>query len=85
MTAQYYKRSRYDVIQRFNKDWSITDWYYFETDKQNYAIKQIQVCYDGKVYKHDKNNLQDSNGGLAEGALEIAGYTAITKEEFYEL
>ena len=74
-----------EIIQRFNKDWSDIDWYYFEVDETNYAVKQIQQTYEGKVFKYDEINLEDENGGLAEGALLIEEYTAITKEEFYEL
>lgn len=82
---KYFKRSYGQVIQRFNKDWSAVDWYYFEVDETNYAEKQIQKTYEGKVFKHDTNNLDDEFGGLAEGELEISEYEAITKEEFYNL
>ncbi len=82
---KYYKRSHTEVIQRFNKDWSACDWYYFEVDEYNYAEKQIQQRYNGLVYKHDMQNLNDAFGGLAEGALWIDEYTEIIKEEFYEL
>jgi hypothetical protein len=82
---KYYKRSYGEVITRFNKDWSAVDWYYFEVDENYYTTKQIQKTYEGKVFKHDSNNLQNENGVLAEGALVIEEYTAITKDEFYEL
>jgi hypothetical protein len=74
-----------ETIQRFNKDWEAWDWYFFEVDENNYATKQIQQTYNGKVFKHDLQNLQDVNGGLAEGTLEIKEYTQIEKEEFDKL
>lgn len=49
---KYYKKSHEAIIKRFNKDWSAIDWYYFEVDETNYAEKQIQINYEGKVYKH---------------------------------
>jgi hypothetical protein len=82
---RYCKRLHAETIQRFNKDWEAWDWYYFEVDANNYATKQIQKCYDGKVFKHDSNNLQDVFGGLAEGALYITEYTQIEKIEFDNL
>lgn len=82
---KYYKRIHSEIIQRFNKDWSAWDWYYFEVGEDNYAVKQIQRTYEGKVFKYDEQNLQDANGGLVEGSLEIVNYTEINKNEFYEL
>jgi hypothetical protein len=82
---RYYKRSYEEIIQRFNKDWSAIDWYYFEVGEDNYATKQIQITYEGKVYKHDEENLQDEYGGLADVALEIEEYTPIDKDEFFAL
>jgi hypothetical protein len=82
---KYFKKLYAETIQRFNKDWSAWDWYYFEVDDDAYATKQIQKCYNGKVFKHDENNLQDENGGLAEGKLEINEYTEIDKTAFDEL
>jgi hypothetical protein len=82
---RYFKRLHAETIQWFNKDWEAWDWYYFEVDANNYATKQIQKCYDGKVFKHDSNNLQDEFGGLAEGALDITEYTQIEKIEFDNL
>jgi hypothetical protein len=84
---RYFKRYFHDVITRFNKDWSMTDCYYFEVGADNYAIKQIQRRYDGYVFKHDESNLDDSNGGLAEGALMLdePEYLLIEKNEFYAM
>jgi hypothetical protein len=82
---RYYKRSYEEIIQRFNKEWSAIDWYYFEVGEYNCATKQIQITYEGKVYKHDEENLQDENGGLAEGELELEEYTPIDKDEFFAL
>jgi hypothetical protein len=84
---KYYKRIYSEVIQRFHKDWTAVDTYYFEVDENNYAIKQIVKQYDGKVFKYDEQHLQDENGGLAEGALDLqeVQYEKIEKEEFYEL
>lgn len=82
---KYFKKIHSEIIQRFNKDWSAIDWYYFEVDETNYAEKQIHITYEGKVFKHDTTNLDDEFGGLAEGDLEIEAYTEIVKEDFYEL
>jgi hypothetical protein len=82
---RYFKRMYAETIQRFNKDWDAWDWYYFEVGDDNYATKQIQKCYDGKIFKYDENYIEDENGGLAEGALEIKEYTQIVKEEFDKL
>jgi hypothetical protein len=82
---KYYKRMYSEQIQRFNKDWSARDWYYFEIDENYYAVKQIQRTYEGKIFKHDENNMQDEFGGLAEGVLDIECYTEISNEEFYAI
>jgi hypothetical protein len=84
MKQKYYKRYWSEVIIRFNKDWSATDCYYFAVSDDNYAVQQIKITDEGKVYKHDQNNLQDVNGGLAEGSLELDDeqYIALTKAEF---
>jgi hypothetical protein len=84
---KYYKRIHGEIIQRFNKDWSACDTYYFEVDEDDYAIKQIVKTYEGKYYKYSSENLQDENGGLAEGGLDLKEeqYEKITKEEFYKL
>jgi hypothetical protein len=82
---KYFKKSCNQTIIRFNREWSAINWYYFETDKNNYVAKQIQLTYDGKVFKHDTNNLQAKNGGLAEAALEIEEYISIEKEDFFEI
>jgi hypothetical protein len=84
---RYFKRIYSEVITRFNKDWSAVDTYYFEIGEYNYATKQIVKDYEGKVFKYDNNNLQDENGGLAEGALELQEeqYEKITREEFYKI
>ena len=82
---KYFKKMDAEIIQRFNKDWSAIDWYYFEVDETNCAEKQIQITHEGKVFKHDTTNLDDEFGRLAEGVLEISKYTAITKDEFYNL
>jgi hypothetical protein len=82
---RYYKRLHEETIQRFNKDWTAIDWYYFEVGEDNYATKQIQITYEGKVFKYDEINIEDANGGLAEGALNIEEYAAIEKDEFFEL
>jgi hypothetical protein len=84
---KFYKRIHSEVITRFNKDWSAVDTYFFEIDQNNYAEKQIVKDYEGKVFKYDKNNLQDENGGLAEGELDLQDeqYEQITKEAFYAL
>ncbi len=83
--TSFYKRSFNKIIQRFNKDWSAIDWYFFEVGIDNYAIKQIQITYEGKVFKYDEINIEDENGGLAEGPLIIGEYIEITKEEFYTI
>jgi hypothetical protein len=82
---RYYKRNYEEIIQRFNKDWSAIDWYYFEVGEDNYAPKQIQITYENKVFKYDETNIEDDNGGLAEGALKIEEYTPIEKDEFFAL
>jgi hypothetical protein len=84
---RYFKRIYSEVITRFNKDWSAVDAYYFEVNETNYVEKQIVKNYEGKVFKYDNNNLQDENGGLAEGALDLQEeqYEQITKEAFYAL
>lgn len=82
---KYYKIVHSEIIQRFNKDWNATDSCFFEVDENNYPTKKIQKTFEGKIYKHDKNNFQDQNGGLAEGALNIDEYTEIATTEFYEL
>jgi hypothetical protein len=84
---RYFKRIYSDVITRFNKDWSTVDTYYFEVNEANYVEKQIVKNYVGKVFKYDNINLQDENGGLAEGALDLEEeqYEQITKEAFYAL
>jgi hypothetical protein len=79
---RYYKRSFEEVIKRFNKKWTAIDWYYFEVGVDDYPTKQIQVRYDGNVFKYDEDYLESYNGGLAEGALNIEEYTVIEKEEF---
>jgi hypothetical protein len=83
----YFKRIYSEVITRFNKDWSTVDTYYFEVNEKNYAEKQIVRNYEGKVFKYDNNNLQDENGSLAEGSLNLQDeqYEQITKEAFYAL
>jgi hypothetical protein len=84
---RYFKRIYSEVITRFNKDWSKVDTYYFEVNETEYVEKQIVRNYEGKVFKYDNNNLQDENGGLAEGALDLQEeqYEQITKEAFYAL
>jgi hypothetical protein len=82
---KYFKRLHSEIIQRFNKDWSAWDWYYFEVGEDNYAVKQIVRNYVGKVFKYDEQYLEDENGGLTEGALLVEEYETITKEEFYAL
>jgi hypothetical protein len=84
---KYCKRRHSEIIQRFNKDWSAWDTYYFEVGEDDYAIKQIVRTYEGKYYKYSLENLQDENGGLVEGALDLKEeqYEKITKEEFYKL
>jgi hypothetical protein len=82
---RYYKKSYNEIITRFNKDWTAVDWYYFEVADDNYSTKQIQRTYEGKVYKHHEQNIQDQYGGLAEGPLQIEEYTEISKNEFYDL
>jgi hypothetical protein len=82
---QYCKRSHSEIIQRFNKDWTTVDWYYFEVDEDGYATRQIQVLDDGKVHKYSTENLQDEYGGLAEGPLLLEEHLLIEKDEFETL
>jgi hypothetical protein len=83
--VKYYKRNYTETITRFNKDWTAIDWYYFEVDYNDYATKQMQITYEGKVFKYDTNNLEDENGGLAEGVLEVEDYILIGQEEFFQI
>jgi hypothetical protein len=84
---RYFKRIYSEVITRFNKDWTAADTYYFEVDENDYAEMQIVRNYLGKVFKYNGLHLEDENGGLAEGALELQEeqYENITKEEFYNI
>jgi hypothetical protein len=84
---RYYKRVHSEIIQRFNKDWTAWEWYYFEVDTDNYAVKQLQKNHLGFVLKYDLNYMDDDLGGLAEGKLELTEeqYILIEKGEFYDL
>jgi hypothetical protein len=72
-------------IQRFNKDWVAINWCYFEIDEDNYATNQIQITYEGKVFKYYEDNLRDEHVGLAEDVLKVEVFIPIGKEEFFEL
>jgi hypothetical protein len=82
MDPRYFKRLWSETVTRFNRDWTTTEWYYFEVGDDNYPTRQILVADDGKVYKYNDRHREDDWGGLSEVALAVDDYVVIDRDEF---
>ncbi|MBO9566429.1 MAG: hypothetical protein J7621_26880 [Niastella sp.] len=87
ITLNYYKRYWDDT----SGDTSTNDWgtsiYYFETDHEGNAIRQLQVFQNGNVLKYDTGYPEDKLGGLSAFPLDADEYEAyrIAGKEFERL
>jgi hypothetical protein len=77
---KFYKKLDCEIIQRFNKDWSACDWFYYEVDENLRVLKQIQRTYEGLVYKQEA--VQTSENA---SFIQIEACEEISKSEFQEL
>ena len=61
--------------------------YYFETDKDFYVSRQMQIFQNGKVLKYDTSYVNDKFGGLSETQLDIEEFSEIKidKTEFEQV
>jgi len=86
MDLKYYFKREWDepIGEDLTDSWGNST-FYFETDIQFNAIRQMQLFENGKVLKYDLEYLDDKYGGLAESPIEPDGFIEIEKDEFDQL